>query len=154
MSTVIDHRIEHLTAPRTSRFLPRAQGSETEYVPYDSLRVNEERDTSFGKAHQATADAVRLSGFARLVTQHRVLFICCCQDDVARVWTEGLKWHSARTVTLCFVAKSLIAGTGSAEIPTTVMPESLNSTFSKCIRHPFTQSLASLISSWGVKADR
>jgi hypothetical protein len=35
-----------------------------------------------------------------------------------------------RTVTLYFVANDLIAGTGSGEIPMTVIPESLNSTFS------------------------
>lgn len=68
MSIEIDHRIEHLTAPRRSEFLPRRQGFETKYVPYDSLRVNEERDTSFGETHQAAADMVCLSGFAGLIT--------------------------------------------------------------------------------------
>jgi hypothetical protein len=73
MSIVIDNRIENLTVPQRSGFLPRRQGFETKYVPYDSLRVNEERDTSLGETHQTAANAVCLSGFARLVTQHRVL---------------------------------------------------------------------------------
>ena len=66
-------------------FLPTRQGFETECVPYDSLRVNEERDTSLGETHHAAADAVCLSGFAGLVTQHRVLISCCCQDDITRM---------------------------------------------------------------------
>lgn len=154
MSIEIDHRIEHLAAPRTSGFLPRRrQGFETKYVPYNSLRVNEERDTSLGETHQTAADAVCFSGFARLVTQHRVLLFVVVRTRTLRECGGGV-WHSAHTVTLFFVAKSLIAGTGSAEIPTTVMPESLNSTFSKCTRYPSTQSLVSLTSSWGVKADQ
>lgn len=132
MSTEIDHRIVHLAAQPRSGFLPgRWQEVETKCVPYDSLRVNEERYTSLGETHQATADAVGLPGFTRLVTQHGVLIICYRQDDnVTRVW-RGV-YQSVHTVTLCFVAKSLIAATGSAEIPTTVTPVSLNSTFSKC----------------------
>ena len=55
------------------RILPKRQVLETKYTPYDSLRVNEERDTSLGETHKTAADAVCLSGFARLVTQHGVL---------------------------------------------------------------------------------
>lgn len=43
--------------------------------------------------------------------------------------------RSPHTVTSCLVAKSLIAAMGSGEIPTTVMPESLNSTFSNVTVH-------------------
>jgi hypothetical protein len=38
---------------------------------------------------------------------------------------------SSRTVTLCFVAKVLTAAMESGAIPTIVIPESLNSTFSR-----------------------
>ena len=41
---------------------------------------------------------------------------------------EGRGLH---TVTLCLVAKALTAATEFGAIPTTVMPDSLNSTFSK-----------------------
>jgi hypothetical protein len=40
------------------------------------------------------------------------------------------------TVTLCLLAKALTAATEFGAIPTTVMPDSLNSTFSKWTRPP------------------
>ncbi len=111
----------------------KGKDSKRKHVPYDSLRVNEERDTSLGETLQTAADDVCLSGFTRLIAQHRVLSFVVVVRTRRLHECEG---ESAHTVTLFLVANSLIAETGSPEIPTTVMPDSLNSTFSKCTRHP------------------
>ena len=130
MSIEIDHRIEYLTAPRRSGFFTEGgrdlKLSTHRTTPCESMK-NVTRPSLRPIRPRPTLYAFRASPDSSLNIGYCYLLLS------GRVWRGR---HSAHTVTLCFVAKSLIAGTGSAEIPTTVMPESLNSTFSKCTRYP------------------
>jgi hypothetical protein len=73
MPIEVEQRVVHLAVPRVTIYRGTSESQSKCYVPYNPLRVDEERDTSWGEAHQATWDAVCLATLARLITQHRVL---------------------------------------------------------------------------------
>ena len=145
MSIEVDHRIKHLPAPRVmiriralqqlrSRCTDRTTPCESmKNVTRPSVRPNMPRGTLY--ALRASPDSSLNIGYCPFVVRKiRITW---------RTRDGGLR--RARTVTLCFVAKVLTAAMASGAIPTTVTPESLNSTFSRCT-HPPAHALSLVLS--------